>query len=532
MLEAARGAAQMLADESKANAGVVALTAASIPAPLILPHGDGAPMPAVRCTVHSSLGAAPLAQLQSRTNNGAATTHLAAGLAAPAQLAAACSASAPGGSTGTLLSVLLSPSATTRAHHTTACGSIFLEEQQQAGPGYFCHPAAVDATLHLGLYADLAQGGGGPGAPAGGDPRVPVAAAFFTAPSAEGCGGAWAPAMHCESFTASATVASYELRSSSTPTTPAFLLAQLQSKAVRSTPKERGAPAAALEEAPLTCYCAEWRAAAPAVQSLERGALHSSAPEVLLSSSHGRLALLSSLTAGCAARAVFEASQRALRYLQRAELPGSLVLEATTAGAVVPVPVGAPRLLARALAVQAVQGMLKVAVAERAAGALLPGCRLYDVLQPARHHELSDSLGNTDVHAASNAQLGVWFLPTLQRTKLTAATPTPPFARLSGATVVIGGGLGALGLLMAAWAGAAMRPARVQLWGRTASAALPSALTGGSTLLSATQGDAAAAADGWGAADRTTSIYMHAGKCGGGGAAAGLPSPWLVMLMS
>ena len=208
---------------------------------------------------------------------------------------------------------------------------------------------------------------------------------------------------------------------------------------------------------------------------------------------------------------MFEASQRALRYLQRAELPGSLVLEATTAGAVVPVPVGAPRLLARALAVQAVQGMLKVAVAERAAGALLPGCRLYDVLQPARHHELSDSLGNTDVHAASNA---------------------PPFARLSGATVVIGGGLGALGLLMAAWAGAAMRPARVQLWGRTASAALPSALTGGSTLLSATQGDAAAAADGWGAADRTTSIYMHAGKCGGGGAAAGLPSPWLVMLMS
>jgi hypothetical protein len=83
--------------------------------------------------------------------------------------------------------------------------------------------------------------------------------------------------------------------------------------------------------------------------------------------------------------------------------------------------------------------------------------------------------------------------------------------------VVISGGMGSLGQLLATFLAASngtAPAARLTLWGRSASGQLPAALTGGSCPVTTLQCDSAAAVDVAAAADewcRGTACYVHAG---------------------
>jgi hypothetical protein len=518
MLEASRAAAQLLIDDSKAgtaSTGGVALSAASIPAPLILPAGASitgaaAGIPMVRCTVRfGSGGSLAAVQLQSMSSSGgsAPATNLAAHLCSHMHLPVVASSSTCGSNSSATLRVSLVSSATTLASPLTAFGSLLLE-QQHAAPGYHCHPAALDATLHLGIFAapDQQRGSGSP-AP----PRVPVAACYYHAP-AQGSTTAscsW-PMMHCDSATADATTASYALLGGARTSSNGFQLQHLQSKAIRSLAAAAGPADSGPRLASYRVQYAVHSVAAPA-GSIAAGTRQ---PVFSLADSVGRLSLRQKHSSSDAS--VFGGAQKALRFLQQ-QHSKTLQLTAATGSLHHAAPTAAAgRARSTTILAAALQAMLKSASAEAHAAAALPSSLTYSNLaaRPA------GTAPESDVFAAAHRQHGAWLVPALAEDQQQAAAVATPaisalLQQLSSGSVAISGGMGSLGLVIAAWLAAAPEcSSGITLWGRSATAVLPARLASGSCLVTASQCDAAARSDIGAAANslRQTTVYIHAGE--------------------
>lgn len=511
MLEAARAAAQQLADEARTAVGssgsTASLAAAAIPAPLILPSGSkggaaGAAYPVVRCSVSFGGVSAPVVQLQSRSSgsSGAPPTNLRAELCC--HVAVTASNASMQHTSSAMRALLSSSMAGTVPVAVASCGGLVLQAEHVA-PGYRCHPAALDATLHLGIFAAPDQlqpgsssSGGGP-AP----PRVPVAAAYFHAPAqgaaASSAGSAW-PQMQCETATADATTASYALLSSAGSAAVTFRLAQLQSRAVRGASRSSATAVAAATS--LRSYRVQHAARSVAAASTVPVA----EAAITLSGSQSRLVLL-------AQHGVFGAAQAALRLLQQEQQVGSLQHTATSAAGQPGGPAGVPQAQhLAALTAAALQGMLKSAAAEGGASASLPQCTSISYLQPAAGRmELPLA---ADVFAAPHLHQGAWLQPELLRDSSTAAD-SPAAGPPEGS--VISGGMGSLGLLVATWL-ASSGVHSIALWGRSAASQLPAALIGSDCQVTSAMCDAAAAADVAAASerDRNTAVFIHAGQSG------------------
>lgn len=493
MLEAARAAAQQLVEESKALLGssgsTAAMLSASIPAPLILPSGASpgaaAALPVARCTVSYGGSKQPSVQLQSSTGRAPAT-NLRAGLCSFVHAAEAEGSAAS--AINTLLATLLAaPVAAAAEAPLVVCGGMQLEADL-AAPGCHCHPTALDATLHLGIFAAPDQQPGSSAAA----PRVPVAAALFHAPAQGGAASCAWPLMRRDAATADGTTASYTLQSSG-GSGPAFLLHQLQSKAVRSS---GSAAATRGQAAGLAVYTAQHAAHSPAhlVQA-------ATSPAVAIAGPAGRLSLLAGSQRQPVA-AVFGAAQSALRLLQQERQHGGLQLTAATSSAS---PAGTQH--SGSLACAAVAGLLKVAAAEAPAAAPLPLSASWDCLQPKSLSAAAPDAA--DIFAAAHHQHGAWIMAELREGP--PQLPAAPLLPCSPGHVAISGGLGALGLLIATWLSGSCS---VSLWGRSVSATwLPTALADAACAVTATQCDAAASADVAAAADtcRVTSVFIHAG---------------------
>lgn len=502
MLEAARAAAQQLVDGSKPSVaagvgGTAALAAASIPAPLILPADSGsssnaAALPLARCTVSFGSQAAPTVRLDSRSNGATgAVTNLAAQLSSQARVAAGAAGPAQASPASRQQLLRARPGARLAG---AACGSMQLAPEY-AAPGWHCHPAALDATLHLGVFAAPQSSSSGAG------PKVPVAAAYFAAASS-GSGSGLQPVMLADSASSSTTVASYALLSSSSEA--AFRLQQLESRAVG---RSREAAAAKPE---LVNYSSCLAAHTPV--ALLSGASPTSAA-ISLSGSKGRVSLLQQVSQPAVTSAVLGASQKALRLLHSSASAGKLRLAAAAVASQLPAAGGAPgSLFAVGLAAAAVQGLLKGAVAEAPTAAPLPSCLSRSYLQPAGITAEAPASG--DVFAAPHLAHGAWLLPNLgseQQQQHVAASRSAPMPRLGG-SILISGGLGSLGLLTASWL-AGKEHSTVCLLGRSASNQLPPALTASGCLVIAKQCDTAATADVAAAcAECSTTAYIHAGR--------------------
>lgn len=510
MLEAARAAAQQLVDGSKSSVaagvgGTAALAAASIPAPLILPAGSGgsssnaAVLPLARCTVSFGGEAVPTVRLDCRSNGAtSAVTNLAAQLSSQARVAAAVDRSVQA---SPAVRQLLSTAPPSPARARTACGSM-QSAPGHAARGWHCHPAALDATLHLGVFAAPHSSSSGAG------PKVPVAAAYFAAASS-GSGSGLQPVMLADSASSSTTVASYALLSSSSEA--AFRLQQLESRAVG---RSREAAAAKPELVNYSsCLAAHTPVALLSVASPSSAAIS-------LSGSEGRLSLLQQVSQPAVTSAVLGASQKALCLLHNSASAGKLWLAAAAVASQLPAAGGAPGSLAAVcLAAAAVQGLLKGAAAEAPAAAALPSCLSRSYLQPAGITAEAPSSG--DVFAAPHLAHGAWLLPQLgsdQQQQHAAVSHSGSMPRLGG-SVFISGGLGSLGLLTASWL-AGKEHSTVCLLGRSASNQLPPALTASGCLVVAKQCDTAATADVAAAcAECSTTAYIHAGRY----------RPWLLL---
>lgn len=506
MLEAARAAAQQLVDGSKAAAGAdtAALAAASIPAPLILPAGSdssggSAALPLARCTVGFSGAANPAVRLESRSRAAAAAvTNLAAQLCSHARFTAAAGQPAHAGQA--LCQLLVSP-VPSSAPAAAACGSI-QPQPEHAAPGWHCHPAPLDATLHLGMFA-------APHASSSAAPRVPVGATVFAAASSgdsSSSGSSMWPVMQADSASALTTVASYTLLSSSCAA--AFSLQQLESKAVGSSRQRQ--PAAVSAGPQLTSYSIRVAAHTPAVAVSTAGG---STAALSLSDSTGRLALVPRGSAAAEDVAVFGATQKALALLCSGGSAGSLHLQAVTAldqpATTASAPAGQS---ATCLAAVAVQGLLKAASAEAPAAAALPSFVSRSYLQPAG--TTAEEPAAADVFAAPQLDHGTWLLSQLLPEQHQLGTaPAGTAAQQPSGSTTISGGLGSLGLSTASWLAAAQQSSTIRLLGRSASSSLPQVLTASSCLVTARQCDTAAAADVAAAmcAKRDTTAYIHAG---------------------
>ena len=530
MLEAGRAAAQLLLYESRSSGGggsAAALQGAAIPAPLLLPAGavpGGRPsaLPVVRCTV--SLGAAgspPGVQLRSLARQAGGTNHLTATVCCtPAVDARPGQVGAPTTARAALLSQGRG-AATTAAATASACAR--LDQRQLASSGYFCHPAAVDATLHLGLYAGpwrWASGGAAAPAPL----RVPVAAAFFLAPAQGACAGVGWPAMlgGAAPHTGS-TLASYSLLSGAGGSTDAFRLQQLQSRALGNQPaidQQQPQP----QQQPsgigphLTSYAVEW-----VQQPVAESSTGKQPPAgLVLAVQQGRLALRTA--ASDAAAAVFGGVQAALRLLQQQGAGSPASLAALTVCGVQADPAAPPAaavLHGTALLAAAVQGLLRAGAAEAPASAPLPHAHAIHYLEGAA----PGGPPGGDIFAAPVRQLGSWHAPRLVHDEQGAAVSSQQGGLgLVLGSVAISGGMGSLGLLIAGWISVAAPAARLILWGRSAAALLPAALVAGPAEVCAMQCDAAAAADFAGVAQMGGPVeaYVHTGEAGFAGQLASL----------
>lgn len=511
MLESAHAGVQTLMDDSKVMLGssrsTAALVAASISAPLILPSSNSSSiLPVVRCAVSFNSRAQPLVQLQSRSRSGGAFgTNLQAAICCHVELVShtPAASSGPDDASSDAAKQLLGTSGRMAVGPAMVAAGGMMLQPEHAAPGYQCHPAVLDATLHLGVFAAPDQRDGGNAA----TPRVPVAAAYFHA-SARGCtiGSTSWPLMRCDEVTASATTASYALLSDGRAPT-AFQLQHLQSKAVGRT-NSAAAKLATVAAASLFSYSAQYAADSAAAGP---GSSPSGLP-ITLTGSRGRLTLPGNGSAA-AGPAVFAAAQQALRMLQLERQVGSLNLQSATA-AQADVPAGAPvEQLTAALAAAAVHGMLKSAAAEApAAPARLPAYNSRSYLQAAGPAAPAPA---GDVFAASHLHQGAWLLPQLLQESQAADAMLQ--VQLGMGKMTISGGMGSLGQLVAGWMAAMPGSSRgLVLWGRSAAARLPAPMIDSDCLVTALQCDAAAAADVVATMDddRCTAAYVHAGGRG------------------
>ena len=497
MLEAGRAAAQHLVEDGGSVDTPAALCGASIPAPLILPSSSqNAALPDVQCTLSTDGSPNPTVIVQGRSASGPPNTHLSAEVyrCLPAQPMEANVVAHYG--TACIRSVLHRASACPPVQAAT-CGGMLLE--RQAAPGYYCHPTALDATLHLAAVDSLEIQSTTSSA------RVPVGAAAFLAPAQGRCSGTCWPTMACESTSSSATVASYTLCGSGTGGS-AFHLEQLQSKALRQASDITGL-AATPTPAQTATYQQTWLATQPVKQSAEVPA--ATAAAALSLSSQGTLVQLLRRSSTRTSANVFDASQRALWCVQRQPVD-SLHLAAVTETGALHTPVGClASQLAGVVAAAAVHGLLKAAVLEGPGSSTLPSTTTADSQAPGGRLVPPAAM---DVYAAANARHGVWLLASLRQAVQEQQTPTSSWGLVAG-TITITGGMGALGLTVAGWAAVALPSARLQLSGRSASGHIPSSLAS-AMFVSTVQSDAAVAADMHSAAfgDRNTAVYVHAGE--------------------
>ena len=381
-----------------------------------------------------------------------------------------------------------------------ACGGMQLRHEHMQ-PGYHCHPAALDATLHLALFGEH-------GAGTSKAPKVPVAAACFSAPS-QGVGtSACFPVMLCEQSSSAKTAASYALLSG--PGDSPFRLTTLQSKKVGSAMAVQQ-PAAVPS---LPSYIVRRAVHGTASRGGCQLAGHASTCSVSLAGGSCSVSLLDeAAAAGGVTAAVQQGAQVALRYLQQVQQPAGtrdLRLTASTDAALpVPAPCGSWRDDRAGVLVTVVQSMLKAAAVEPSWQAPLPSFVSSDCLEPAIDAAAAPGAGS-DVFSALHAWRGSWLLSHLERSSPVLALEQSQPDSPSG-PVAISGGLGSLGLLVAAWIAASRRP--VALWGRCASGQLPAALVAGSSLVRAVQCDVACTADVANAADwqRNCSSFVHTG---------------------
>jgi acyl carrier protein len=559
MLELGRAAAQQLLDDSKAalsdaggtaSSAEAALASASIAAPLMLPGVGGGVLPALRCLLSFPTAAAseaPQVQLQSRGGGVQPVTHLQAGVARQAGVSAVRGSTGATVSCGSMLrQFLIAEQPKAAAAQLAACGALELHAEH-AAPGWHCHPAALDATLHLALCAEPspqhAQHGGGDDAAPAPPAKVPVAAACFRAPAqgqGAGSGGASWPLMVCDAAGPAATTASYALLGGSGAA--AFHLHRLQSRAVGG--RTAGAAAAAATAAAavagarpgLASYSVQHAVHLPASRG---AAVVGGRPEAAVSLSAGAVvsALLPAQPSGLPlAAAVFGGAQSVLRRLQESQQLGSSVGNPVRLVAATGVPSGcfvAPSrngsgAAAEALAAAAL-AMLKCAAAEPSWQGGQPHCATHSSLAPvwdcAAAAEADAPAG--DLFAAPHRSQSAWLLPQLlgEPEAQAGTAGTAAAAAINAAAgqlaaeaaggVAISGGLGALGLLAAAWlAGGSRLPCSIALWGRSASSQLPpTALRASLAPVSAVQCDVSVAADAAAAAGlrRSVGSYWHAG---------------------
>lgn len=511
MFEATAAAAQQLLDGSRATSAheAAALSAASIPAPLILSTGGGsgagAALPLVRCTVAFGGSAAPAVRLESRSSGSAApTTSFAAQLCGHYSITAAAGTAQQASQAARQQIAGAIPAAPSRL----AAGGSLLLRPQHAAPGWRCHPAALDATLHLGIFAAPAQQPVSGSASDGPAPaRVPVAAAYFTAGGSSGISGGMWPVMQCEAAADDATIASYSLPSGSG--SAAFRLQRLQSKAVRGSSEGRQ-PATAAPQ--LASYCVQAVANSPTVVASKASG---PVPALILAGGSERLPLHQPTQRSSAPAATFRAAAAALRLLREGAAADSLRLSAVTAADQLMAAAGVPESrFAASLAAVSVQGLLKAAAAEAPAAAALPGCTSHSYLQPPAVAAVEPEAA--DLFAAPHLSRGTWLQHTLlQAEQPNAAASTGNLQLNISGGVAISGGLGSLGQLTATWLAAGQSSGSICLWGRSAAVELSAALKTSGCLLAARQCDAAAVADVAATADacRGNTTYVHAGGC-------------------
>ena len=524
MYEVSRAAAQLLVDGAKSG-GVAALTGISIPAPLLLPTGGSCGdtvLPSVRCTVSHAHGGAPNVRLQSvgGSTSRASATNISAHVCRLVQPApAAAPTTIPAAITAVcrvaLARVAAAPLSTARAANAApaACSTLELRGAL-AAPGFHCHPAAVDAATHCGIFAVPEQRQPGTAArPV--SLRLPAGAALFQASHQGSAGGACWPVMHDQGSKGDASRVSFEMlagsRSAGGSGASCLGLHQLLLKPLRSSPAApdkqvaAGAAADVGQQRGVVRYSVQHAVHLAAAAADSSRTAHG--PAARLGGSGGSLAVLSKADRPAA---VWSGAQRALRYLQQhgsTSVQLAAVLDASHVMA--PSPPSQQDDSSAAVA-GAVLGLLKGVAAEGGAlaGARTRSCLAAVVPWPA--HPAGDA------YAVPHLLQSAWLLRELC-SAVPAAAAVPAASKLaSGSTVTISGGMGALGLLVAGWlAGAESSgaPAAVTLWGRAATAPLPPALLASGQLVTARQCDVASAADvaGGSTAARHTDIYMHAG---------------------
>lgn len=489
MLEAGRAAVQALVAETRSSGAPAALAAASIPAPLILPTpGSNGALPAVRIAVMAGGAIA----VESAGRAGALTANLLAVAATCQPLSALQAKQGASRLQAWLAGFVPQPSA-----HMAATGT--LETQaEQVGHGYICHPATIDATLHLGLLTSL-SGRENLNITVPAAPHVPVGAVFFAGNTISTSHGA-APIMWCEpgSVSASVTVASYALLSSGS-SGPAFTLQELQSKAVGGSMVLQHAGVH------LASYAIDWQAAEPAQLVASARGAHHSATNVLLTNAMGKL----SLSHCYSITGVFVGLQRSLRLLQQQH--GSTIELGPTAGlGAMQQPGGCVMSVSSAALTLAVQGMLKTVAAETN-DSVHASCQLSDPLLPAA---LRAGLAehNVNVFGPSHLHHGILMSPQLQQQSGVAAE----CGAGASDSVTVSGGLGALGILVTGWLlQCDNKPSSITLLGRSTSSELPAVLqTGELTAVSSLQCDSASTDDSHAALcfhSRRTTLYIHAG---------------------
>ena len=518
MLEVSLAASQILADESKILGGVVALTTASIPAPLILPGATSGVIPAVRCSVSFGGGGQPAVQLQSRTGSAPHATNLQAQLCCKVQLISRPATSVVSWASHGALQPVTAVTAAAATHPLPqAFGGIHLNVVHMS-QGHQCHLTVLDATLHLGIFA-VAQPSSSRAASGPAPPRVPVAASYFSAGSMDSSSSF--PLMECESSSASATAASYSLQSGVAQGS-GFELQRLQSKAIggqrlaAASGQKAGGSGGSLRQ-----YVLQHAAACPADSVT---AVRRPGAAVGLASDTWRLSL--SQQGGGRAALVFGGAQKVLRFAQQANgASGRLQLQSVSALPTLqlhPAPMAHRSHSDTAVLVSALQGMLKAAAADAPAAALLPiACSTSPLhstslaaLQPAWLHDLY-----TSPHQLQGTWMSTALLPEEQQLQVGLDE-----AALSGpgqacGEVVISGGTGALGLLIARWlvGRRIASPTGITLWARSAAfAVLPTSLVAGASaaLVTVRRCDGAAAADVQQASDacRAAAVCVHASE--------------------
>jgi len=532
LLEGAGAAASLLLDARGAAAGGAAarpaLLAAAIPAPMRIGAGGAA---VLETSVALASGASPAAVSMRSLQPGSArpALHLAARLAAcgapgPASVprprsgcaavSAALSGLLPGGVGGA------------RVEPSALGGLAAAGPAHEEGSGFWAHPAASDACLHLGasLGAAAAARRVGTAGPRGGGAaahdagvRVPTALEAALAPSACAAGSAaWAAVGCIAALSGGAALSSYAVRGALGPR-PTLTLS-----GVRAAPMApRGAAAAAAAgpagaAAPGMVYRLEWRATAPVAAALQSARAPPRRPLVAawrLEPARGLPAATAAALHGggrCWHRAA--AAAPAPVHLSYGQAGAALAAAAASLAAAQRLAAAARGLQGRRVQLWAAGapprgpgcppgpcaagapsvGILRVAAQEAphlAWGAVHVGACAAGAAALGARRALSGAADSTDAAGAAVAR-GALLRPQMLR----GAAPRgagPGTAPALGAGVVVTGGLGALGLLSAAWLAAGRGDAHVWLVGRAGRSGdgLQGHLVGGGCAVSAMRCD-------------------------------------------